>query len=179
MKEQNIMRLYRIPLSSDAASPFGDLSPVIYAQILICVSRLPAVCTLAAKLHTGSFFPGTNIDILGVVELFQDAIVAPPFNIQGRLCSYCRVERSHAIRIVTMRLNQTKVVPCKLSCRAVSDAYLHGRDRLHGVVDVPFHGVHERRTLVCWEFLIITVKLAARLVVLWRMAFFTASGEFR
>ncbi len=132
--DDNCSGLDLITLLTDRTSALGYLLAAIDALVLLCPAGLPASCAAAAELRTGLLAAVSDVDELGVAELLQDAVVAPPLGVQNGVCPVCRMKGAHSIGVVDMRLLKVESRPEKLRPGAVGDVYLVG-DILQPIVE--------------------------------------------
>ena len=154
---------------ADGSFTFGKLFTSERAQCLFRGSALPSVGAFTAKTFAADSFAGTDINDLGIVELFQNSVVSAPFLEMLLRNADLRAQRTHSVGVVDMAFLQMQVCSRELGRRAVGQMHRTGQ-LLQPVVDISFHAVHKSGGCSVCELDVQAVELSAGLMVCRGMA---------
>jgi len=136
---------------------------------------MAAVDSTVEKAFAGSQFTSASVNVLRVIKLFENAVIAFHLFIMFKRAAVNWMKAAHCIRIVVMTLFKMKSNSLFFGHRTISECDERlAKSSVKYINDLSAHGVHECRTRKIGELYIFTksVELAAFLMVSWCMAFF-------
>lgn len=126
---------------------------------------MAAADSTVEEFFSGSYFSCTNVNVLRVIKLFENAVIAFHLFIMFKRAAVNWMKAAHCIRIVVMTLFKMKSNPLFFGHRTISECDERlSKSSVKYINDLPAHGVHERRTRKIGELYIFTksVELAAQ-----------------
>ena len=173
----NVVWLNRIPLSANRASPGRQFLFPVLVQVLR-VRVVVSICPPIKELLTRLFGTIAAVDVLGVIELFQDAVVPALLLKNDWSAAMLWVKRSHDEGIIYMAFGDVQDASSLFGFCTVCDMNFHiWIHLLYLSVHHPPNCCHERCAGERFYSWLPIPELATRFMVLWCMALVTDGDQ--